>query len=94
MTLHITVTAEDIALGGSNAGDCPVALAIKRAATEAGYAEARAAVNSSYFWLTYTAEAVTGVHVDISKTTASAWVRAYDDGMPVKPFEFDVEVPS
>ncbi len=93
MTLHISVTAEDIALGGFGAGNCPVALASQRALVEAGNSDLIVSVTQAYIRFR-TISNVEGVKVDIEGTTAAAWIKSYDDGKPVLPFEFDIEVPS
>jgi len=92
MTLHVSVTAEDIAAGHPiMACGCPLSRAIRRAlkAMDTRFAHIQAAV---------TQIDVTFFNVSplpplaVLPAEASRFVSAFDLQKPVQPFEFDLEI--
>jgi len=76
----VKVTQEDIDSGlKSNCCECPIALAMKRISSmpSVGRLYASCSVNSVRYW-------------GVLPLAAKEFIHLFDDGFPVKPFEFEI----
>jgi len=84
MKVHVEVTAEDIATGEpSDYSQCPIALALKRAVPgcDPYVSTVLLSLNGRH-----------GIQAFIP-TCVSMFIMDFDDGDPVDPFAFDLEIP-
>jgi hypothetical protein len=86
MKLKIEVTAEDIQNGMPGwCGKCPVALAVRRAL--GGFVKREvASVGVSY------AAVYVDSRIHMLPSDARMFVQNFDEGEPVEPFDFEIEV--
>lgn len=91
MTLHVEVTAQDIATGHHRSCDhCPVALATTRALRYAGNVSASATASRSFMQLWSRDGAVVTL---LMPAEVKTWVAAFDVYDPVESFTFELAIP-